>query len=126
MNNSWNPFSYPPRAVAKAVYGFLLPGVVAIGAAYARAANDSARPVTKFDFIAALVAMFVTGGVVFGANNRDSGDNGEVGGVGVWFVVGALLIALGILGLLGVVALSTVVSVILCIAGVVLLVLDRR
>src|SRR5690349_19701240 len=125
--NKWNPFAYPPRAVLKTIYGFLLPGVVAVGAAYARAQGDPTKPVTKFDVVAALVAMFVTGGAVFSATNapqEEHDDEGnEIGNVGVLFIIGALLVLVGVLGLLGVVSLSVAISVVLCIVGLVLIVL---
>lgn len=128
--NSWNPFKYPPRAVLKAVYGFLTPGVVLLGGAFARAAVDADKPVTKYDIIAALVAMFVTGGAVFASTNTPPGDvtprEAERGAVGVLFIVGALLIAVAILGLLGVVNLSLVICVILAILGLLCIVLDVR
>ena len=74
--NKWNPFAYSPGQVTKAIYGFVLPGVVLLGAAFARASADNTHPVTKYDWIAAGVAMFVTGGAVFSANNKPD-NNGE-------------------------------------------------
>jgi FtsH-binding integral membrane protein len=130
VKNSWNPFSYPPQAVLKTIYGFVLPGVVALGAAFARAQGDPTKPVTTFDVVAALVAMFVTGGAVFSATNRPQEPHREqppdAGAVGVLFIVGALLVAVAILGLLGVVSLSVTVCIILAIVGILCIVLDVR
>ena len=128
--NSWNPFKYPPRAVLKAIYGFLLPGVVLIGGAFARAATDANKPVTKYDIIAGLVAMFVTGGAVFASANTPPGEitqrEADRGAVGVLFVVGLFLLGLAVLGLLHVIGLSLTVSIIVALIGVVLMVLDHR
>lgn len=122
--NSWNPFSYPPRAVLKALYAFVLPGVVAIGGAFARAQGDAKHPVDKYDYILALVAMFVTGGAVFSATNKPKAPVDE-GAVGVLFIVGALLIAVAVLGLLHVISLTLTVCIVLAIIGLVCLILDR-
>lgn len=132
MNNysGWNPFRYPPKAVLKTIYGFLLPGIIALGSAFARAQADVKAPVTKFDVVAALVAMFVTGGAVFAVTNapqeKHDEEGNEVGAVGVLFIVGVLLVAVAILGLLGVVSISTTVCIILGLVGVILMVLDQR
>lgn len=128
--SSWNPFSYPPSAVLKTIYGFLLPGVVALGAAFARAAVDATHPVTKADYIAALVAMFVTGGAVFGAKNKDVPVDDNEGGYTslslVFLIVGVLLLALAILALLKVLAISLAWVILMVIAGFLLIFFAHR
>lgn len=131
--SSWNPFSYPPRAVLKTLYGFFLPGVVAIGAAFARAAADVKAPVTKADYIAALVAMFVTGGAVFAATNTPPGEvtpqeaeGGYAGVGGLLVIIGVVLLVLALLGLFKVLAISLTVILIFVVIGLLLVVFGRR
>ena len=127
--SSWNPFSYPPRAVLKTIYGFLLPGVVALGGAFARAALDPNKPVTKYDVIAALVAMFVTGGTVFGVTNKPPGEvtpEEAEGGYATLnlalLVIGLVLLAVAVLGLLHVLAIALSICIILVVIGFLLVV----
>lgn len=129
MSSSWNPFSYPPRAVAKALYALLLPGVTVMGTAFARA-QSGGENVNAYDWIAAGIAAFVTGGAVFYGKNSPPGEvtvkEAERGSVGILGVIGALLIALALLGLLQVVSLAVTTSIILAIVGLVLVVVDMR
>lgn len=129
--NSWNPFSYPPRAVLKSVWGFLLPGVGLLLNAFMEQQNDPTDPVTVLDWIIAGLTCVVTGYTVFAVENKPPGNvtpdeaDREVGAVGFLFLIGVLLVAVAILGLLGVVNLGLVVCLILAIIGVVLMVVDR-
>lgn len=136
--SGWNIFKYPPKAVLKTIYGFVLPGIVLLGGAFARAAVDTTKPVNKYDVIAALVAMFVTGGAVFGATNAPQEPHDAEGndpynpedgyaGVGlVLLIVGVLLVALAVLALLKILAISLAWAILLAIAGILLIVFSRR
>lgn len=54
----------------KALVGFLTPGVVVLGAAVTEASQRGDR-ITEAEWITALVACFVTGGLVFQVPNKD-------------------------------------------------------
>jgi hypothetical protein len=57
------------RTYAKAIIGFITPGVVAIGAALGDA-SDGGDNITSYEWVAALVACLVTGAAVFGVPNQ--------------------------------------------------------
>lgn len=128
--NSWNPFKYPPRAVLKSVWGFLLPGFAILLNAFTEAQGDPTDPVTKFDYIIALLTAIVTGYTVFAVQNTPPGEvtPAEAGTAGLGLiltVVGIVLIIVGILALLKVLAISLAVSIILVVIGLLLVVFGR-
>lgn len=53
---------------AKAIVGFIAPGVVAIGGALT-SSSDGGSHVTTYEWVAALIACLVTGGFVYGIPN---------------------------------------------------------
>jgi uncharacterized membrane protein len=54
---------------AKAIVGFLAPGVVVIGSSLADA-SDGGSQITTFEIVSALIACLVTGGFVYAVPNR--------------------------------------------------------
>lgn len=134
--NSWNPFKYPPRAVIKSVWAFLLPGFAILLNAFTEAQSDPTDPVTGLDYIIAGLTAFVTGYTVFAVQNTPPGnvtpaeaDNNEGGYAGVSLVlliVGILLIAIAVLALFKVLAISLAWVILLVIAGFLLLFFAHR
>lgn len=115
---NWNPFAYPPSAVAKAAWGFFLPGAGVLLNAYT---GDS--PVTTRDWVVALLTCVVTGYGVFKIQNKGGADGeGELGEVGVVTLVAIVLILAGALALFGVLSLL-VVGIVALVAGILLLLL---
>jgi hypothetical protein len=57
------------RTYAKAIIGFITPGVVAIGAALGDA-SDGGDQITNYEIVAAIIACLVTGAAVFGVPNQ--------------------------------------------------------
>jgi hypothetical protein len=55
---------------AKAILGFVAPGAVIIGGAVT-AASDGGSHITTAEWVTALVACVLTGGLVFGVPNKD-------------------------------------------------------
>jgi len=54
----------------KAVVAFIAPGLVVIGSAIT-AGSDGGTRITTTEFVSALIAMFVTSGVVYATPNKD-------------------------------------------------------
>lgn len=129
--NKWNPFSYPPRAILKAIWGFLLPAIGYLLAAFQEQAADPSDPVTTIDYVIAIGLALTTGYGTFAITNEPQGETtpreakSETGAVGLLFVIGLIVIAVGILGLFELLKLSLAISVVLVVIGILLVVFDR-
>lgn len=123
MNKSWNPFSYPARAVVKSLWGFMLPGLAIL----LKTLQDNGK-ISLTDVLVAFLTASVVGYSVFAAENDPPGaiTPREAGSVGLLFVVGVVLVIVGILGLFHVLALSLAIAIVLVVVGLILLVVDRR
>lgn len=126
--SSWNPFKYPPRAVIKSVWGFLLPG---LGLLLDAIRENGA--ITWTDAIVAFLVAAVSGYAVFAAQNTPPGDitpaEAEAGRASLdnlLGIVGVVFILIALLGLFKVLALTLTVVLILLAIGLVLLVFSYR
>lgn len=129
MRSKWNPFNYPPSAVLKSIWGFILP-VLAVLADQL----TSDQPLTWRGVIAALISGLVTGYGVFAVQNKPipgevtpaEAHYAEGGYASILLIVGVVLVILGLLGLFKVLAFTFVIAVVLVVIGLILVVAAGR
>lgn len=124
MNKSWNPFSYPPQAVLKSLWGFFLPGLAIV--------LDSLRNnghITWTDAGVALLTSLVGGYGTFAITNKPPGEITPAEAEGGYttlnlalLVIGLVLLAVAVLGLLHVLAIALSICIILVVIGFLLVV----